>query len=282
MSKRRTGVFLSAAFVSAFALWGCGSPESNLPPRDPCPEGSPGCITTTGGGSGSGSGGNSSSSGAGGAGGGTTSNDVSGTVITLAEPTFSVSTPYLNDATILTISAAAQPISAPYGAAMPKFSLSSVMNGLTWFFVRDETVGAAGILSTHSVLSVPVAGAVTLPVVDRNMLSTIIATLPAPALLDTAKSHLVMKIARNGQPLSGVKLSTSLPGAIIAYDDGPGIYTNQAQQTGAAGVVIAFNVDAAQTPELRQLQVTDAVGQAFIIEIQMSAGSASFAGYTLQ
>lgn len=270
------GVFGAFAFVGV--LVGCGSSDTNLGPREPCPEGSPGCVTTTGGGSS----GNGGAGGAGGAGsGGMASNDVKGDVGVLNEPGFSVVAPYGGAATILTTSTAAMPIEAPYDPATQSFNLASVMSGPTWFYVRDESAGATGIFSTNSVVQVPTSGPVTLPVVDRGVLTTIAGTLPAPIVIDTSKAQLVIKIVRNNQPLSGVALTTPLPGAMLAYDNGVGIYTNQTKQTGPAGVVLALNVDAASTGELRELQLVDAANQGYTVQIRMLAGAASYAGFVL-
>lgn len=272
----RRGFSVSSAILLSSVLWGCGSVDSDLPPKPPCPEDAAGCVTTTGGGS------TSNGTGGGGVGGNASSNDISGTLGVLNEPTFSVVAPYVGEATIMTTSDMSKPIESPYGAAMPTFKLPSVQKGLTWFFVRDETVGGTGILSTSSVLAVPAAGPVTLPVIDLTMLSTIVSTLPAPTVLDTAKAHLVMKIVRNGQPLAGATLNTPLPGAIIAYDTGAGLYSNQTKQTGPAGVVLVFNADAPSNGELRELQLTDVVGQAYTVTIRMAAASASYAGFDLK
>lgn len=257
---------------------GCEVGNSNTNPRPHCPpDAGTNCgIVTTGGSNNSGS-----SSGDGGAGGSAASNDVSGNVGVLNDVGFSQVAPYIGAATIFTTSNTGSAIDAPYGDMMPSFSLPSVMSGATWFFVQDQTLGATGIFSTHSVVSVPVSGAITLPVVDRQVIAAIAGSLPAPIAIDDTRGVIVMKIVRNGQPLSGVSLTTPLSGATIVYDTGVGLYSNQVQETGPAGVILALNVDGPSAAEIVDLTLTDIAQQAFFVQVRLQAGAATFAGYDL-
>ncbi|MDC0745164.1 hypothetical protein [Polyangium mundeleinium] len=268
----RGSVFTSLVCVAA----ACGSAETDLDPRPPCT--GPGCVNPSGGVIPSGGGG-----GAGGQGGegGTLSNDVTGNVGVLNEPGFAQIGPYAGAATIFATSSTGMPLEAPYGDMVTSFSLPSVISGTPWIFVRDETLGATGILSTHSAVRVPSSGSVTLPVVDRNVLTSIAATLPAPIVIDTARAHLIIKVSRNNQPLSGVALTTSLPGAEVVYDTGVGLYSNSTNLTGPAGVILVLDVDAPQTAEQRTLTLTDANQQGFMIQLPIQAGAATVAGFAL-
>lgn len=263
-------MFGSLVFVAA----ACSSADTDLGPRPPCT--GEGCVNPSGGSAGSGGGG-----GQGGEGGGMLSNDVTGNVGVLNDPSFSQIGPYAGAATIFATSSTGMLLEAPYGDMVTSFSLPSVISGTPWIFVRDETIGATGILSTHSAVRVPSSGPVTLPVVDRNVLSSIAATLPAPIVIDTTRAHLIIKVSRNGQPLSGVALTTSLPGAEIVYDTGVGLYSNQTNLTGAAGVILALDVDAPQTAEQRTFTLTDATQQGFMIQLPIQAGAATVAAFSL-
>lgn len=269
---RRASILGSLVLVAA----ACGSSETDLGPRPPCT--GEGCVTQSGGAGGTGGGG-----GGGGQGGegGTLSNDITGNVGVLNEPGFAQISPYGGAATIFATSSTGMPIDAPYGDMVTSFSLPSVMSGTQWIYVRDETVGASGILSTHSAIRVPSSGPVTLPVVDRLVLTSIAMTLPAQLTVDTTRAHLIIKVSRNGQPLSGVTFTTSLPGAELVYDTGVGLYSNQTTQTGPAGVILAFNVDAPQNAEQRTFTLTDTSGQGFMIQLPIQAGAATVAGFTL-
>ncbi|MDI3286335.1 hypothetical protein [Polyangium sp. 15x6] len=265
----RAFVFGSLVFVAA----ACGSAETDLDPRPPCT--GPGCVNPSGGSTASGGGGGQGGEG------GALSSDVTGNVGVLNEPSFAQIGPYAGAATIFATSSTGMPLEAPYGDMVTSFSLPSVISGTPWIFVRDETIGATGILSTHSAVRVPSSGPVTLPVVDRNVLSSIASTLPAPLVIDTTRAHLIIKVSRNGQPLSGVTLTTPLPGAEIAYDTGVGLYSNQTNLTGTAGVILAFDVDAPQTAEQRTFTLTDAAQQGFMIQLPIQAGAATVAAFTL-
>ncbi|MDI1444797.1 hypothetical protein [Polyangium sp. 6x1] len=268
----RASMFGSLVFVAA----ACGSSETDLDPRPPCT--GTGCVNPSGGSSATGGGGGSGGQGGEG---GTLSNDVTGNVGVLNEPSFSQIGPYAGASTIFATSSTGMPLEAPYGDMVTSFSLPSVISGTPWIFVRDETIGATGILSTHSAVRVPSSGPVTLPVVDRNVLSSIAGTLPAPLVIDTARAHLIIKLSRNGQPLSGVTLTTPLPGAEIVYDTGVGLYSNQTNLTGTAGVILVFDVDAPQTAEQRTLTLTDAAQQGFTIQLPIQAGAATVGAFVL-
>jgi hypothetical protein len=194
---------------------------------------------------------------------------------------FSQVSSYIGAATIITTEDTGAPIEAEYGEKTTSFTLASVKAGPTWFFVQDQTVGATGIFSTHSVVNVPASGPVTLPVVDRNIIAAIAGSLPTPVVIDGSRGVLVIKVVRNGQPLSGVTLSTPPSGAVMAYDTGVGLYSNQVQQTGPAGVIVAFNVDGPSSAQLMDLTLTDTNQQTNFVQIRIQGATATFAGYEL-
>jgi len=270
--------------VSLLALWiaataGCETGDSNTNPRPLCPpDAGTDCIGPSGGGNNTSGGG---SSGNGGQGGSSATNDVTGNVGVLNDVGFSQVSPYIGASTIVTTSNAGMQIDTPYGEMKTSFTLLDVKTGSTWFYVQDQTVGATGIFSTHSVVSVPANGPVTLPVVDRSVINTIAGMLPTPVVIDGTRGVMVLKIVRNGQPLAGVSLSTPLPGATTVYDNGVGLYSNQVQQTGPAGVILALNVDGPATAQLIDLTLTDVNQQSYFVQIRYQAGAATFAGFEL-
>ncbi|MRG90543.1 hypothetical protein [Polyangium spumosum] len=270
LSSLRFSALLSLVFAAA----ACSSADTDLDPRPPCT--GEGCVNPSGGGTNTGGGG-----GAGGQGGqgGELSSDVTGNVGVLNEASFTVIGPYAGAATIFATSSSGQLLEAPYSDTITSFTLPSVVSGTPWIFVRDETVGGTGILSTHSAVQVPRLGSVTLPVVDRNVLQSIASTLPAPLVIDSSRAQLIIKITRGGLPLSGVTLTTPLPGAEIVYDTGVGLYSNQITQTGPAGVILALNVVAPDVAEIRTFTLTDAAQIGFVVELPIQAGAATVAGF---
>ena len=274
----------SVTTLSVLASWiagraGCETGDSNTNPRPLCPpDAGTDCVGPTGGGSNSSGGGSTGSSGQGGSSG---TNDVTGNVGVLSEVSFSQVSPYIGASTIITTSNAGMSIDTPYGEMKTSFTLLDVRTGPTWFYVQDQTVGATGIFSTHSVVNVPVSGSVTLPVVDRSVMQSIAGMLPSPIVIDGTRGVMVLKIVRNGQPLSGVSLTTPLPGSTTVYDAGVGLYSNQVQQTGPAGVILAFNVDGPSSAQLIDLTLTDVNQQSFFVQVRYQAGSATFAGFEL-
>jgi hypothetical protein len=276
---RFTTVSILALCVATTA--GCDTSGSNTDPRPHCPpDAGTICGGPTGGGSNT-SGGSSSGSGSGGQGGSAATNDVTGNVGVLSDLGFSQVSPYIGAATIVTTAKSGAPLEAPYGEMTTSFSFLSVKTGPTWFFVKDDTAGATGIFSTHSVVSVPVNGPVTLPVVDSNVLTSIAGSLPTPVVIDGSRGVLVIKVVRNGQPLAGVSLTTPPAGAELVYDTGVGLYSNQVLQTGPAGVIMALNVDGPSTAQLMDLTLTDINQQSYFVQIRIQAAAATFAGYEL-
>lgn len=277
LARRPLGIFFFVAAVLGSLAAACGPAETDVGPRPPCPADA-GTCTTTSGGNGTAGGGQG---GGGGTGGGSQSNDVHGSVGVLKNSSFSMISPYAGAATIFAPTTGGTVMSAPYSDMSPTFDIADVTPGKTWFFVRDETVGATGILSTHSLLDVPAGNNVMLPVLDRYVLNEIAGMLPAPTTLADGKAHLVLFFTRNGQPLSGVTVSTALPGAVMAYDNGIGIYTNQTTLTGPAGVSLVLNLDAPVTAELRTLTLTDVNGQGYMIQLPVQSSAATFAAFEL-
>lgn len=269
------------AFVStlwATATVGCDSGNSNTDPRPSCPPdaGTP-CVGPTGGGSNPSGG----SGGSGGQGGSSATNDVTGKVGVLNDLGFSLLSSYIGAATIYTTSNANTSIDAPYGESATSFTLLNVKTGPTWFFVQDQTAGATGVFSTHSVLNVPPSGPVTLPVVDRNIVTSIAGSLPVPIVIDGSRGILVLKVVRQGKPMEGVSLVSAPAGSSLAYDTGVGLYSNQTLQTGSAGVILAFNLDGPTNAQLLDLTLTDSTQQSYVVQVRVQAGAATFAGFEL-
>ena len=268
------------------ALWiatttSCDTSGSNTDPRPHCP---PDSGTICGGPTGGGSnptGGSTSGGGSGGQGGSAATNDVTGNVGVLLDAAFSQVSPYIGASTIMTTANSGAPLETPYGEMTTSFSFPSVKTGPTWFFVKDDTAGATGIFSTHSVVNVPVNGPVTLPVVDRSVITAIAGSLPAPVVIDGARGVLVIKVVRNGQPLAGVALTTPPAGSTLVYDTGVGLYSNQVLQTGPAGVILVLNVDGPSGAQLMDLTLTDLTQQSYFVQIRTQGAAATFAGYEL-
>lgn len=276
----RTSLLL-VTFVGTWitAVGGCDPGDTNTDPRPVCPPGSPAdCVGPAGGGTNPSGGGSSSG---GGQGGSSATSDVSGKVGVLIDSAFSQVSAYSGASTVFTTSSKGAPLQAPYGESTTSFSFVDVKAGSTWFFVQDDTVGATGVFSTHSVVNVPVSGSVILPVVDRNVVSTVAAMLPTPVVVDGSKGVLILKVQRNKQPLAGVALTTSLPGAEVAYDNGIGLYSNQSTFTGPAGVILALNVDGPAAAQLMDLTLTDVNQQSYFVQVRVQAGAATFAGFEL-
>jgi hypothetical protein len=210
---------------------------------------------------------------------------VSGAVAVLTTASFDQSTAYSGKATISGPSAGGGVATVPYENPATGFVLDNLVGGSQFLFVHDETNGGTGIYSTFSLQKVPSAKA-ALPVIDRTVLDGIASSLPTAAFIQPGLSHIILEFARDDLPLAGVQLTQALGGAsLVAYDQGLGIYSNQASQTGTAGVLVILNV----TPPAATggvngtltIRVADAQGTPFALEVPAAADAATLAGFTL-
>jgi hypothetical protein len=267
-------IALGTLSVALFAACS-GADGTQLENRPPCPQDAGGCVSTSGGSTPGPDGGGEGGSG------GASSSDVHGDVGVLNDPTFMQIAAYAGAATIIGTGANGMSVQAPYGNGNSTFTLKNLPAGQSWVLVRDETVGAGGIFSTYSAVQVPAAGDVMLPVIDRQLLTSIAGTLPVAATVQPDKAHLVIELVRSKLPLSGVSLSTQLPGAVIAYDTGPGLYSNTTKQTSSEGTILVFNLDAPTNGEILTLTLSDVAGQSYTIQLPIRAATATLGAFNL-
>lgn len=262
--------------VAGLAGGACSSADRNFPPPPPC-EG-PHCTVNPAGGSVPGPDGGPDGGGTGGSDAGNPSaGTVTGTVHRITNDAFDdLGATFNASATILALPPGAAMISAPYGgAAGTSFSLPGVPSGRTWFLVRDETSGGAGVLSTFSLVQLPALTAIALPVVDLGVLQNIASSLPAVSAkgVSPLAAQIVLLLSHANGPYKGVALSGGAAGAQIVYDLGPGAYTDAGSVTGAAGTIILFN---AGLGGLSTLTLTDLTSMTtYQVSVQAAAGAAT-------
>src|SRR5262249_40103346 len=118
-----------------------------------------------------------------------------------------------------------------------------VAAGKAWIVVNDASMGASGVWSTVSSISVPQISSITVPVVDQALVTSIAGSLPSVAAkgVSTKSAHVVLLLQHAGAPYKGAQVSGATGGAVVAYDSGPGTYSDTATATGAAGTVLLFD-----------------------------------------
>ena len=121
-------------------------------------------------------------------------------------------------------------------------------------------------------------GTVTLPVVDRGMLSSIAFDLPTVGALNEGAAQIALRLRRSGAPLPGLTVSGGASGASVAYDQGPGIYSDLATASGPAGVVLLFNVPSSSAGELRTVTLTDGASppNTYEVDVASAAGAVTY------
>ncbi len=209
------------------------------------------CPMTTSGGAGVGAT-TTTTTGVGGSGGVGPGTPVTGGVDLITEPDFidSALVPYHAVATIAAYPATGGMTSTTFGSATgagggsgvgAMFTFPSLPAGSTWFFVNPQSTATA--LPTLSLASLPIPGTFTLPVVDPTTMQS--AANGAAGLagngISAAASQIVVLIQNAGVPYQGVTVTGATGGAVVAYDTGDGVYSDQATATGIAGTVILFN-----------------------------------------
>lgn len=208
------------------------------------------CPMTTSGGAGVGA--TTGSTGVGGSGGVAPGTAVTGGVDLITEPDFidSALVPYHAVATIDAYPQTGGMTSTTFGSATgagggsgvgSTFSFPSLPAGSTWFFVSPQNTATA--LPTLSLANLPIPGTFTLPVVDPSTMQSAASGVQGLAGngISAAAAQIVVLIQNAGVPYQGVKVTGATGGAVVAYDTGDGVYSDQATATGLAGTVILFN-----------------------------------------
>ena len=279
----RGGPSFKAALVAlAAAALGCEARDRFPPPPPPPPcEAGVGCGSASGthvDGTGSGGGGGSGSGGGGGATGQII--DVTGTVGLAVTAELDQIQSYDGLATIEGPGPKGTTVKASFGGAAGKtFTLVGVVSGSDWLFVHDDTSGATGVLSTFSPHTLPSPTPITVPVVDQTLLQGIAQNQPGAPFLDETRAQIILVLKQGGvMPASGVSVKSGAGGAILVYDQGPGIYTGQTTETGSAGVIVLLNAPAAQ-----ELTIELGLGTKFYdVVIPTAAGAATVGRFDLE
>lgn len=249
---------LAALFTVGLAGLDCQGTLTDYPPAGGCPVDSGVC--SPGGGGVMGAGGASTSTGTGAGG----SINQPGTVGSVTSPVFpsGALTVFSGLATIVDLPSVGVTHTAPYAPALGaggspgslgaggsptgpnSFDLTGVPAGLSWLLVQDLSNGASGIYSTYSLATLPVVPSITLPVVEQLVLTNIASNLPSVQAhngVSPLAAQVVLVLTHANAPFAGVTVTGGSGGAEIAYDIGPGTYSDSATTTGSGGTIILFN-----------------------------------------
>jgi hypothetical protein len=283
MRLPRRCAFLAVA--GAVAL-GCGDKALDYPPlQNDCNPDAGRCNVTSGGigsGAGSGTGGGTTASGSGGE---VPLGTLTGTVQRMVDPTFSstIPTSLTTLANIVITPASGPQITASYGGtAGPTFTAANIPAGLAWVAVQDQSNGGAQIWSTISAVTMPQIASIVLPAVDTGMLMNVASNLPNVQAkgLSTFTSHVVLMLSFNGTPYKGLQVTGGSGGAVVVYDAGPGIYSDQNMATGTGGTVILFD---AGLPGMATISLYDpTLMRTYPVTVMTAAGTVTLAAFDLQ
>jgi hypothetical protein len=260
----------------------CEPELKHYPPPGECQQedGGPSCVQNPAGGgtAAAGTGGGTTTS-AGGTGGAVPTGDFTGTVHRIVSPAFddAAMVQYTGAATIVAPGANGN-VSAMYGGTVgTTFTLTGAATGNVWILVQDGTNGGGGILSTFVPATLPSTGPLALPVVDLGLLQNIANNLPTVSGIGVSQlaAQVVLQLFHNNAPFKGLKVTSGANGAQIAYDTGPGLYSDSATATGSAGTVILFN---APFNGAHAITFTDtATSTTYDVTIQAGTGAATLA-----
>ena len=225
----------------------------------------------------------SNSSSSAGTGGAVSTSELKGTIDKITSPDFSdTASAFSGAATVKVYPAVGSEIDVPFAGTPPTFDAKNVAAGKAWFFVQDQSMGASGIWSTVSSVTVPQISSVVLPVIDAALVTSIASTLPAVQAKGVSQksAHVVLLLQHGGAPYKGVQVSSGGGGAIVAYDIGQGLYSDAATSTGAAGTVILFDTSLSG---LASITITDtALAKSWPVSVLTGAGAFTLATFDLE
>ncbi len=169
--------------------------------------------------------------------------ELSGGVVRLVEETFTQAVPFEAWGYLRVPTATGDEQVDFGGDAGVGFSVAGVVPGDGWFTVVPDSVFLDGVMPTYAYLQVPEEGAsdFEIPVVDRDVLTVLYASLAPPAVVRSDAAHVVVVFEKGGQRLSGVRVSSHPTAEAVAYDQGVG-FAADATETGPNGVVLLVNV----------------------------------------
>ena len=180
-------------------------------------------------------------------GGATAASNLIGGVDIINAPTFQdTGTAYSGTANIVALPPAGGTISAMFtGGSGATFDLMEVPAGESWILVQDKSGGAAGIMSTYSgPWGTPSPAQITLPALVSQLLANVSSDFQSPLIggVSPLAAQVVLVVTRGGAPYQGVTVSGGAGSAQVAYDIGPGSYSDTTTATSTGGTIILFNV----------------------------------------
>jgi hypothetical protein len=240
-------VFLAA--VVAGSDGGCSS-NAGLKAPPPCTSKCVGAAADQGAAAGStGAGGSGGAAGTGGVGG--SGITITGTVVELDTPDFMTQAAYSGQATIQVPQLGGGTVQGTYGGAggggtnMFDIMMAAPSSQLQWVFVENDVTTGAMVYSTWSQATFSTCGQVLqLPVVNIQTLTDVATQLATPTTLSPGAGQVILFLTMGtptGPPIADATLTNPLNGATIAYDQGPGVYSSDATETGTAGTVLVLN-----------------------------------------
>lgn len=192
-----------------------------------------------------GAGGGSSLGGAGGTGGDFTT--LQGTVVDIVDDTFRTVITDNQPAIVEAQGRSTAVVSAEWNGIDP-FVITGVQSSLdvVWLSVRPQS-GNAGI-RTLTPINPSLVGNIELPMVQTDVIDAIFPGLSPPVARSSGAGQLIVSFvsARTAAGVPGVKVSANRS-AVVAYRTG-GLWSTDAIQTDASGLVLVANVPAAAFP----------------------------------
>jgi hypothetical protein len=278
-----TLAFLGIGGAAALGGLGCGDDIGMYGPASGCAIDA-GCGINSSGGGPAPDGGGTTTSSSSGTGGSVAVGELRGDVEQFADATFLTTTgsPVQGAINILLSPASGPQINVPYGGSNgTTFDVMSVPSGAGWVSVQDQSQGANGIWSTITPLTLPQLGTVVLPVVSQSTFTNLAGSLPTVQLAGVSMqaAQIVLLLQYNGQPFSGVSVTSGAGGAIVAYDVGPGVYSDQATTTSSGGTIILFNAGGSGMATIGITNTT--LMKSYTLTVPATNGAVTVAGFNL-
>jgi hypothetical protein len=195
---------------------------------------------------------------------------VRGQVVVLADALFLAGSPYPGTATVVVDQASPTPTGSWDGVT--PFEIAGVPGGARLFATTpvSATADLLGSLVRYQVT--PPSFETNFPLVDGQVLRTVVASLPTPQTLAAGTSHALVTVTNSaGEAIQGVTATVSGAGA-IAYDLGDDY---SGTKTGTRGTILVVNIVGAGQVNL---VLTDLQGQQASTALPIQPDVVTFAG----
>jgi hypothetical protein len=212
--------------------------------------------------------------------GGDASASLSGTVVILQDPSFSIVSPFSEPAQIIAQGLAGAEVTANYDGTNP-FQMSGVRYAASVWMTVTPTSGVSGALPTLQPVDTIQSPVIQLYLVSSSVLDNIYSVLTQPVQRQAGSAQIVLRFEDSGSLAAVANVEvTQHPGGTLIYDSG-GTWSDVATGTGQFGMVIVANALPGVADVVKfQVGTTSTTTQQ--VTVQGAVGTVTYASVSVQ